>query len=64
MSKNTELAVSAGFSSLAKFNMSEVLAEELDGLDSGFERIKIPSAGSTVFEVPSDDPSQPDAVKE
>lgn len=63
MNKNTELTVT-GFANLAEFNMNEVLAEELEGLDSGFERIKIPSAGSTVFEVPSDDPSEPDAVKE
>ena len=44
--------------------MNEAMAEELDGLDGGFERIKIPSAGSTVFEVPGENPNEPDAVKE
>lgn len=53
-----------GFLQLAEFNMSVAIAEELDGLDSGFERIKIPSAGSTVFEVPGEDPCEPDAAKE
>ena len=32
--------------------------------DMSFERIKIPSAGSTVFEVPGENPGEPDTVKE
>ncbi len=67
MNKNTELEVSntgRGFTNLAEFNMTGAMAEELEGLDGGFERIKIPSAGSTVFEVPGDDPNEPDSVKE
>ena len=63
MSKN-ELTTNSGFMSLAEFDLTDGLAQELDGLEGGFERIKIPSAGSTVFEVPGDDPAQPDAVKE
>jgi len=35
---------------------------ELDGLETGFERIKIPSADSTVFEVSGGD-GKPEAVK-
>lgn len=54
----------SGYLQLANFNMNEAMAEELDGLDGGFERIKIPSAGSTVFEVPGENPNEPDAVKE
>lgn len=64
MSKNELTTHNAGYMSLADFNIAETLSQELDGLEGGFERIKIPSAGSTVFEVPSDDPSEPDAVKE
>lgn len=66
MSKNDkELAVqNSGFLKLAEFNMSSAMAEELDGLSASFERIKIPSAGSTVFEVPGEDPNEPDTVKE
>jgi hypothetical protein len=52
------------FSQLADFNIAAAMSEELDGLNTSFERIKIPSAGSTVFEVPGEDPGEPDAVKE
>ncbi|MDR1704132.1 MAG: hypothetical protein LBS19_05560 [Clostridiales bacterium] len=44
--------------------MAGMMAEELDGLDTGFERIKIPSAGSTVFEIPGEDPAEPETVRE
>ncbi|MEI6132413.1 MAG: hypothetical protein WCQ41_06295 [Bacillota bacterium] len=65
MKKEKDLVVvGAGFTNLAEFNMASAMNEELDGLDGGFERIKIPSAGSTVFEVPGEDPNEPDAVKE
>ena len=65
MSKNSEMVVAnIGYTNLAEFNMAGAMAEELDGLDGGFERIKIPSAGSTVFEVPGEDPNEPDSVKE
>lgn len=45
-------------------NMGNVLAEELDGLNLSFDRIKIPSGGGLAFEVPGDDPDSPDSVKE
>ena len=65
MSKNSEMVVTnTGYTNLAEFNMAGAMAEELDGLDRGFERIKIPSAGSTVFEVPGEEPNEPDSVKE
>jgi len=53
----------AGFLSLADNDLSGLLEGELEGLDLKFERIKIPSAGSTVFEVPGED-GESDAVKE
>ena len=64
MSKNEIATTNTGFMNLMEFSMSEAMSDELFGLNGGFERIKIPSAGSTVFEVPGDDPSEPDAVKE
>ncbi|MDJ0304753.1 hypothetical protein [Dehalobacter sp.] len=65
MSKNdTALTIKTGFMNLADFNMNDAMAEELDGLEGGFERIKIPSAGSTVYEVPGENPNEPDTVKE
>jgi hypothetical protein len=62
--ENNELMNIGGFTELANMDMAAMMAEELDGLDAGFERIKIPSAGSTVFEVPGEDPAEPEAVKE
>jgi hypothetical protein len=67
MSKKNEISVpeeKTGFLNLAEFHIAGAMADELDGLSAGFERIKIPSAGSTVFEVPGEDPSEPDTVKE
>jgi len=55
---------SGGFLQLADVNMAAMMAEELDGLDTSFESIKIPSAGSTVFEIPVEIPGEPDTVKE
>lgn len=64
MGNNEIIAKESGFMNLKEFNMSEAMSEELFGLDGGFERIKIPSAGSTVFEVPGENQNEPDAVKE
>lgn len=64
MSKKEELAITSGFMALADFNMNAAMAEELDGLEGGFDRVKIPSGGSTLFELPGDDPDEPEAVKE
>lgn len=61
--ENTQLAI-GGYDQLANIDMAAMMADELDGLDAGFERIKIPSAGSTVFEVPGEDPGESEAVKE
>lgn len=42
--KNEELATTGtGFLALADFNMNENMAEELEGLEGGFDRIKIPA---------------------
>lgn len=62
---NTQITTvqGTGFLSLANSDLNGMLAEELDGLDLSFERIKIPSAGSTVFEVPGED-DDTDTVKE
>lgn len=47
---------SAGFS-------KEELAEDIEGLQLGFQRVKIPSGGQVQFELPSDDPDNPDYAK-
>lgn len=66
MSTNKEIAINTqkpGFLALADHSFSESVSQEMEGLDLSFERIKIPSAGSTVFEVPGED-DDTDTVKE
>ena len=58
--KNT---TGGGFAQLADIDIETVINTELDGLDAGFERIKIPSALSTVFET-SGENGEPETVKE
>jgi hypothetical protein len=55
--KETALAVqeSSGYLSLANTDFSSIVSEELDGLEVSFEKIKIPSGGAIVFEVPNED---------
>lgn len=41
----------------------EELAEDIDGLQLGFRRVKIPSGGQIQFELSSGDPDNPDYIK-
>ena len=42
---------------------NEDFAEDFDGLQVNFPRVKIPGGGAVSFEVPGDDPESPDSVK-
>lgn len=42
----------------------EILEENMQGVTPQFDRVKIPSGGGLAFEVPGDDPENPDTVKE
>ena len=42
---------------------SEDLADDMEGLQMSFQRIKIPSGGNLVFEIPTDDPDNPNYEK-
>ncbi len=42
---------------------AEELAEDMEGLQMNFPRVKIPSGGALQFEIPSDDPENPDYSK-
>lgn len=42
---------------------SEELADDYDGLQLSFQRVKIPAGGALQFEIPSDDPENPDYTK-
>ena len=46
-------------------DMSEIIAEEMDGLGTiPFDNVKIPSGGSRAFEIPTEDPENPATEKE
>ena len=45
-------------------DMRQAMSEEMEGLSIEFDRVKIPSGGGLAFEVPGDDPDNPDMVKE
>lgn len=55
--ENFELPVLSG-------DMGQAMAEEMDGLQLSFPRVKIPSGGGLAFEIPGDDPENPDTEKE
>ena len=41
----------------------EELEEDIDGLQLSFQRVKIPSGGQLQFELPGEDPDNPDYAK-
>jgi len=57
----------------SKFNLPEIvdgadftndeLADEMDGLHLNFQRVKIPAGGSLQFELPGDDPENPEYAR-
>lgn len=63
--ENKELTVveNSGYMTTS-INLGDLFSEEMDGLTPTFERIKIPAGGGISYEVPSDDPNNPDSVKE
>ena len=65
MSENKELAVSATTELTTNEDFAALVSEELDGLGSiRFDTVKIPSGGGIMFELPGDDPNNPDVAKE
>ena len=36
-------------------NLADIIAEEMDGLDLSFDRVKVPSGGGLAFEIPTED---------
>lgn len=45
-------------------NLAESLGEEMQGLNITFDRIKVPSGGGLAYEVPGDNPDEPELEKE
>ena len=42
---------------------SEDIGEDFDGIRLSFRKVKIPGGGALQFEIPGDDPENPDYVK-
>ena len=53
-----------GYLALKDFDFHEVVASEMEGLEAVFDRIKMPSGDTTVFQIPSEDPDEPELAKE
>jgi len=60
--KNEIVAVKENDFALATVGLN--LGEEMEGLNMTFERIKVPAGGGIAYEVPSDNPDEPDSKKE
>lgn len=65
MSNKNELATqnSESYMILRDFNLGDMIAEELDGLNASFESIKIPSGGGVTFDMPGENPDEPESVR-
>lgn len=63
MSKN-EMIPATNYTALKDFNLAEAMASEMNGMDVSFDRVTIPAAGGTTFELPGELPGETDAVKE
>ena len=53
-----------GYLALRDFDFSSVISEEMEGLNAFFERIKMPSGDTTLFQIPSENPEEPEFEKE
>lgn len=63
MSKN-EMIPATNYTALKNFNLAEAMASEMNGMDVSFDRVTIPAAGGTTFELPGELPGETDAAKE
>lgn len=61
---NNEISTTNSYAALEGFNLADALSEEMVGMNITFDRITIPAAGGTVFEVPGAMPGETDTVKE
>jgi len=59
-----EIAVKEESGFLVAANEALDMGEEMQGLNLTFDRIKVPAGGGIAYEVPSDNPDEPDSKKE
>ena len=63
MNRNEMLPVNS-YTALKDFNLAEAISDELSGMDVSFDRVTIPAAGGTAFELPGELPGETEAAKE
>lgn len=60
-----ELAVSEGFAALVNREvLNEALADDCQGLEFSFDRVKLPTGGGIAFEIPSTDGEDSEMAKD
>jgi len=64
MKNNNEISVKEVGFLTAGIDFANDYADDMDGITPSFERIRIPSGGSLAFELPGEDPENPDIAKE
>lgn len=68
MAKKTNMSIvgreNTGYLTLKDFDFNAAIAEEMDGLSTFFERIKMPSGETTLYQLPSENPEEPEFAKE
>lgn len=62
--ETTELVAKGGYTALAEADMKDVMADDCQGLEFSFDRVKLPAGGGTAFEIPSSDGEDSEMVKE
>lgn len=62
--KSVATIESTGYLALKEFDFNTAISEEMDGLNATFERIKMPSGGTTLFQLPADTSEEPNFIKE
>lgn len=64
MAKNNEIAKMEFAVPRVNDDIGNIMMEEMEGLQLNFDKVKIPSGGGLAFEVPGENPDEPDMAKE
>lgn len=63
--KNTEITETGSFAALANMAMlNEAMADDCQGLEFSFDRVKLPAGGGTAFEIPSAESDETEMSKD
>lgn len=63
--KNTEITETGSFAALANMDMlNEAMADDCQGLEFSFDRVKLPAGGGTAFEIPSAESDETEMSKD